>query len=62
MASTTATVRLTVDTRLATAWVRACKAVAYVIPSERLFRLAGWGAERLIRFRMDDGPWRWGVQ
>lgn len=56
------TIRLTVDSRFAIAWVDACKAVAYVVPSERLLRVAEWGASRLIRFRMDDGPWRWGVR
>lgn len=55
-------VSLTVDTKYATAWVRACKWLALVIPSDRLYRIAEWGAERLIRFRMDDGPWRWGVR
>ena len=62
MAETTATVRLTVDTRLALAWVHGVKAVARFVPSARLLRVAEWGAARLIRFRMDDGPWRWGVQ
>ena len=56
------TISLTVDSRFALAWVRVVRAVAYLVPSKRLLRLAEWGAFRLIRFRTDNGPWRWGVR
>lgn len=59
MAATTMTVHLTVDTRWSTLWVKAMPPLAYVLGQDRTLRLARWGALRLIRYRFDNGRWRW---
>ena len=50
------TVKLTVNTRYAKAWVRTIALLAYVLVPvvgyDRTMRLAGWGAVRFLRIKV----------
>lgn len=65
MASNEVVIRLTTDARFAMAWLRGCSlaapVLARVVGVERFLRWGAGGARRLMRYRFDDGPWRWGL-
>jgi len=59
VAATSTVIRVTTDMRWVHAWIRVSRWAAYVIGPSRAMTFAEWGARRLVRVRLDDGPWEW---